>query len=277
MILIADSGSTKTTWVTVDNEGKKETCNTTGINPFMMETDEILVLLDNQFSLPHKEIDHIYYYGAGALPGKKEILECLFQKYFNTAHVEVHSDLLAAARSLCLDSEGVACILGTGSNSCYYDGKDIVSHVSPLGYILGDEGSGAVLGKNLLADVLKNQLSPAICKDFFDTYQTSAGEIIENVYRKPFPNRYLAQYTRFLSKNIDDPEIISFIERNFKAFFARNILQYPQAKDVPIHFTGSIALVFKDILNNVITDFGLKAGIVSKEPMDGLIKYHQTH
>lgn len=277
MILIADSGSTKTTWSLVDKSEKVQTCNTKGINPFMMDGTEILSLLENDFCLPAEGVQAVYYYGAGVLPGKKETLLRLLQSYFQTDHVEVYSDLVGAARSLCQDKPGIACILGTGSNSCYYDGKKVIKNISPLGYVLGDEGSGAVLGKNLIADILKNQLPEAVKQDFFNTYPVSVEEIIENVYRRPFPNRYLAQYSRFLSKNIHIPEIVALVERNFRSFFERNIMQYEQAKEYPVYFTGSIAFVFADILNKVARDFELQIGHISKEPIDGLVTYHRKN
>lgn len=277
MILIADSGSTKTDWAVLRDNGETDTYNTKGINPFMMTMDEIRELLERELSFRENKPDAIYYYGAGALPGKKEQLAGLLQDYFSTEKVEVHSDLLAAARSLCQDKEGIACILGTGSNSCYYNGKDIVENVSPLGYILGDEGSGAVLGRHLVADVLKKQLPEHICQQFFETYRVTAGEIIEHVYRKPFANRYLAQYTRFLGEHIAQPEIEDFVERHFTAFFVRNIMQYEQVRNYPVCFTGSIAFVFRNILARLCDGFGLKLGTISPAPMEGLIKYHQTN
>lgn len=277
MKLIADSGSTKTAWIRMDDDGNFESCYTTGINPFMMSMDEIQTLLDREFSLPTEGYEAVFYYGAGALPGKKELLVDLFRHHFNPEKVEVHSDLVGAARSLCQHSPGIACILGTGSNSCYYDGREVAHNVSPLGYVLGDEGSGAFLGKTLVADVLKNQLPEEICRNFYETYQVTAGDIIEQVYRKPFPNRYLAQYTHFLSRNIQLPEIASLVEKGFQAFFTRNVLQYEQTNELPVHFTGSVAFVFREILEKVALRHNLRMGTVTKEPMEGLIRYHQTN
>jgi N-acetylglucosamine kinase-like BadF-type ATPase len=146
-------------------------------------------------------------------------------RFFGNAEIHVNSDLLCAAHALCGHSPGIACILGTGSNSCYYDGNEIVCNVSPLGYVLGDEGSGNALGRKLLSDILKNQLPPTIRDLFFETYQTTTGEIIDNVYCRPFPNRYMAQFARFVSANIACPELKSLASNCFREFFQRNVLQ----------------------------------------------------
>jgi glucosamine kinase len=175
---------------------------------------------------------------------------------------------------LCQTNPGVACILGTGSNSCYYNGSEIVDNVSPLGFILGDEGSGAVLGKILIGDILKKQLSPILINDFFDTYPTSVSEILENVYRKPFPSRYLAGYTKFLSKNIRYPEIENIVIRAFHEFVTRNLLQYPGIDRKPVHFTGSIAFHFEEQLLKVIKERNLISGNIERSPMRGLVEYH---
>lgn len=273
MILIADSGSTKTTWCCVNNNSV-ETCNTSGINPFFLDTDEIKSLLNKDFTLGKAQINSIYFYGAGCLPQKKKVLFDALQHFFGVNDIHIESDLLGAARSLCQHSEGIACILGTGSNSCYYNGTEIVQNISPLGYVLGDEGSGAVLGKKLVADILKNQVSKEIQQIFFDTYNITAGEVIENVYRKPFPNRFLAQYTKFIAKHIDKPEINELVNNSFNDFFVRNILQYDKVQNLPLHFTGSIAHVFKANLEKIASNHNLKIGRILQAPIDGLVEYH---
>jgi len=278
MILIADSGSTKTTWCLVGNDKNTNRCTTGGINPFQLGLDEIVHLLETEFSLPHTDISEIWFYGAGcAFPDKNRIVSDALSRYFGVCNIQINSDLLAAAHSLCGKRPGIACILGTGSNSCYYNGQEIVQNVSPLGYVLGDEGSGNAMGKKLLSDILKKQLPETICNVFFDTYHVTPGEILDNIYRKPFPNRYLAQYARFVSTNIDCIEMQTLASNCFREFFQRNVLQYEFAKQSPIHFTGSIAFYFSEILKKTAGEFGMVVGNISQEPMNGLVEFHLTH
>jgi len=274
MILIADSGTTKTEWCLITDRGDLETVITSGINPFYQDAENISAILQKEF-IGIKKIDAIYFYGAGCINQEKQnIVKDALLNVFKVTKVFVGSDLLAAAHSLCQDRSGVVCILGTGSNSCYYNGSEIVVNVSPLGFILGDEGSGAVLGKKLIGDVLKKQLPQSLIDDFFETYQTTATAILENVYKKPFPSRYLADYTKFLSKNIKHPEIEKIVTDSFRDFVTRNLLQYSEIGQTPIHFTGSIAFYFEVQLRKVIKEQDLMLGNIEKAPMEGLIKYH---
>lgn len=274
MILIADSGTTKTEWCLITDRGDLETVITSGINPFYQDAENISAILQKEF-IGIKKIDAIYFYGAGCINQEKQnIVKDALLNVFKVTKVFVGSDLLAAAHSLCQDRSGVVCILGTGSNSCYYNGSEIVVNVSPLGFILGDEGSGAVLGKKLIGDVLKKQLPQSLIDDFFETYQTTATAILENVYKKPFPSRYLADYTKFLSKNIKHPEIEKIVTDSFRDFVTRNLLQYSEIGQTPIHFTGSIAFHFEVQLRKVIKEQDLMLGNIEKAPMEGLIKYH---
>jgi glucosamine kinase len=164
--------------------------------------------------------------------------------------------------------------MGTGSNSCYYDGSRIVSNVSPLGYILGDEGGGAVLGRKLVAAVLKKQVPKNVQEKFFHAYKLSPSEILENVYMKPFPNRFLGQFAKFISTNIDVPELQQIVNSSFDEFINRNLLQYPEAHKLPVHFTGSIAFYFKSFLEDRLVRHKLTPGIFTLTPMDNLIRYH---
>ena len=278
MILIADSGSTKVEWITLSKQGKTESVLTSGINPFYQDAANIEHILLQEFSPLIKEFDAIYFYGAGCInEEKQDVVTSALLRVFSASDIYVGSDLMAAARSLCQDKPGIACILGTGSNSCYYDGEVIVNHVSPLGFILGDEGSGAVLGKKLISDILKKQLPSGIILDFFENYHTSAAEILENVYKRPFPSRYLAGFTRFLSKNIDNPEIEEIVLSGFREFVTRNLLQYPATINSPVHFTGSVAYYFEPQLRKVFEEQNLKIGKIEPTPMKGLISYHQRN
>jgi len=275
MFLIAESGSTKTTWRLSGHNKNNDTCVTGGINPFQSGLDEISHLLETEYMLPHTQISKIWFYGAGcAFPDKNRIVAEALSRYFSISEIEINSDLLAAARSLCGHRPGIACILGTGSNSCYYNGQEIVQNISPLGYVLGDEGSGNALGRKLLADILKNQLPATIRELFFNTYHVTTGEILDHIYRKPFPNRYLAQYAHFVSANIACPEMQTLAYNCFREFFSRNVMQYETAKQLPVHFTGSIAFYFSEIIKTIAGEFGLMAGNISQEPMEGLVRYH---
>lgn len=276
MILIADSGSTKTEWSLIDNEKTIISLITVGINPYYQDAVEIVKTLQSELvshiiSAP----SHIYFYGAGCSnPEKTKIVVNSIQKVFASSTIFAGSDILAAARSLCQNKPGIACILGTGSNSCYYDGKDIIHHVPPLGYMLGDEGSGAVMGKKLISDVLKKQLPQSLIDLFFDTYQVTPEEIMDSVYKNPFPNRYLSQYTKFLSQNIHIFEIEELVIKSFNEFIYRNILQYKQASSVEIHFTGSIAYYFKPQLIKSLKSYHLTEGRITIAPSPDLIIYH---
>lgn len=273
-ILIADSGSTKTTWSLIGSDRSVESCTTGGINPFFADSEEIARLLENEFLLSRKGISALWFYGAGCVPEKKKMMFGVMSKFFDTHNIEINNDLLAAAHSLCGRAAGIACIVGTGSNSCLYDGNEIVQNVSPLGFILGDEGGGTYIGRRLLSDILKNQLPEEIRDAFFSAYPQTVGEILENVYRKPFPNRYLAQYAKFAAAHIDRPEIEALVCDAFGEFFRRNVMQYAPAKSLSIHFTGSIAFYFKDTLIKTAASFGLTVGKITQEPMQGLIEYH---
>jgi glucosamine kinase len=276
MIVIADSGSTKTTWVLFDKKtGTTHTVQTSGINPFYQDEAGILDMLKNEFLFTFSEIQEIHFYGAGcANSSVNNIVWKALSAFFGTNDIEVESDLMAAARSLCQHNAGIACILGTGSNSCYYNGKTIEQQVSPLGFILGDEGSGAVLGKRLIADILKNQLPQTVIQKFFETYKTTQREIMENIYRKPFPNRYAAQFTRFIGENMGEPSLQKLVATEFDLFFRRNVLQYTMAAELPVHFAGSIAWHFSDILKEVAQNHHLNIGKIEQAPMGGLLQYH---
>lgn len=277
MKLIADSGSTKTSWYLVtDSKNIQTGCITAGINPFFQQSSEIVKTLEAEFVLSRKHLNSIYFYGAGAAnASKKEELKKALYDYFQVENIVVESDLLAAAHSLCGTDEGIVAIMGTGSNSCHYNGKTIEHNVSPLGYILGDEGSGAVLGRQLLSDILKNQFPQHLIKLFFDTYEVTAAEILENVYRQPFPNRYMASFTKFLSSNMEEPAVKDLLMNSFSSFFQRNISQYSKAQDLPVHFTGSIAWHFRDALMKAAQKNGFTIGNITSNPLQGLIAYHK--
>lgn len=277
MILIADSGSTKTDWCLVDNGVLVKQIFTKGTNPFFQTEDEISAEVSENL-LPYLDtakVDAVWFYGAGcAFPEKNEIVRAAIARHLDVP-IEVGSDLLGAARGLCGRQPGIACILGTGSNSCFYDGKEIVSNVSPLGFILGDEGSGAVLGKMLVGDVLKNQIPAALKEEFLARYELTPAIILERVYKKPFPNRFLASLSPFLVEHLDVPEIHTLVLNGFKAFFDRNVKQYDY-KQYPVHLIGSLAYYYRPVLQEAAEQTGVRLGTIKQSPMEGLISYHSN-
>ncbi|MBP8903266.1 MAG: ATPase [Paludibacteraceae bacterium] len=279
MILIADSGSTKVDWSVVDNGKVVKRAFTKGINPFFQSEEEISNEIETTLilQLDTQDFDAVYFYGAGCTFDKVEIVKRAIQKNIKVIkEVEVSTDMLAAARGLCGYSSGIACIMGTGSNSCYYDGKNIVDNVSPLGFILGDEGSGAVLGKLFVSDLLKNQLTPGLKEKFLEQFNLTTGDIIDRVYRKPFPNRFLSTFSPFISEHLDDPGVRMLVMNSFKSFLKRNVMQYKNYDRLPIHFVGSVAFHFQEILKEAVEVMNMKPGKIIQSPMEGLIKYHSV-
>lgn len=275
MILIADSGSTKTDWCVVENGESILRFKTRGTNPFFQTEEEIGKEIEAGLlpSLKGFEPSVIYFYGAGcAFPEKNDMIRRAVNRFLPVP-VEVGSDLLAAARALCGDQPGIACIMGTGSNSCYYDGREIAKNVSPLGFILGDEGSGAVLGKLLIGDVLKDQLPPALKDQFLTQYELTPALIMDKVYRQPFPNRFLAGFSPFIREHLDEPVIWELVTRSFLAFFTRNVKQYDYFEQ-PVHLVGSVAWYYQDVLKDIAFDLGIRLGTIARSPMEGLIAYH---
>jgi N-acetylglucosamine kinase-like BadF-type ATPase len=276
MILIADSGSTKTHWCLINNSKVINEVFTDGINPFYQTALEIIALLETQLipKLDKELVSDIYFYGAGcSFPEKKLLISQALVRFFSNAMIEVQSDLLGAARGLFQREAGIACIMGTGSNSCFYDGNEITQNVSPLGFILGDEGSGAVLGKLFVADCLKNQMPEWIRDKFLDEYELTPAIILDRVYKQPFPNRFLAKFTPFLLEHIEEPAIFNLVYDSFDAFFVRNVIQYP-LDEIEVGFVGSIAHYFRDTLEIVASEHGIVVSEVVQNPMEGLVKFH---
>lgn len=276
MILIADSGSTKTEWVLV-GAGAEQTCLTEGMNPVHLSADAMADMLRMQFTLPVEQVDVLYFYGAGCIPEKRPEMERMLRGLFRVETVEVESDLTGAARALCGRDRGVACILGTGSNSCLYDGQTIVKNIPPLGFILGDEGSGAAIGKKLVGDLFKGILPPELKEEFLQEYGLTYPEIIEAVYRRPMPGRFLAGFAPFVKKHLDRPEVEAIVTGAFSEFAERNLLQYDEAIELPVSFTGSIAAHFEPQLRRAMERYGLCVGVVASAPMAGLIEYHKQN
>lgn len=278
MILIADSGSTTTNWCLLNKKGTTSLFSTSGINPFFRTSEDIESELRKDL-IPNLQqtVDKIYFYGAGIInESKKNVIRVALKRLFPATQIEINSDLLAAAHATLGRNQGIICILGTGSNSGLYNGNSIIEHVPPLGFILGDEGSGAVLGKKLLADYLKGVLPETLSKQFEMQYTTEYTEFMEHVYKKEKPNRYLAQFVPFLKQHINDPYSKKLIENSFSEFVERNIVQYSKFNDHQISFVGSVAYHFQDQLKKVLRKQHLNLGEIEKDPISGLQKYYQN-
>ena len=271
--IIADAGSTKTDWAAII-DGK--VCNRmagTGINPSVMSEDEIRKAVVEVLPLFNDASpDVVYFFGAGCRVEVAYILEKVISEFANPTHIYIYTDMLGAARSVLADKAGVVCILGTGSNSCLYDGSQIVDNIPPMGYILGDEGSGASLGRMLVGEVIKGSLMHL--KDcFFDEYNLNESVIIERVYRGSYPNKFLASFAPFLFKHRNDVKVNRLIINEFKRFVERNVSHYSRT-DLPVCFVGSIAWWFRDELTTAINESGYKLGTILQSPIEGLLEFH---
>ena len=273
MKLIAESGSTRT-----EDNHLVQRVFTEGLNPFFQTRREISrsVRLGLPESFFKKKLDQVYYYGAGCSSyEKKNILGASLVAQFKTP-IQVESDLLAAARGLFKCEAGIACILGTGSNSCFYDGKIIVKNVKAAGYILGDEGSGAVLGKLFLADLLKGLAPKELANEFHEKFRISVNDVMESVYNLPFPNRFLGTIAYFLGDYMDNEYVYNLLTNNLRSFFNRNVCQYDYI-NYPIRFVGSLAYAYPDILQEVAQEFGVEIDVIEETPMNGLIEFHSMN
>ena len=275
IILIAESSTTRTEWALVDGGDVVEHAFTSGLNPFFMTRREIShsIRLELPSQFFKRRWGHVFFYGAGCSgPEKNKIIESSLVAQFKTP-VTVNSDLLGAARGLLVRESGLACILGTGSNSCMYDGNDIVKNVPALGFILGDEGSGAALGRVFLGDALKGLAPKDLTDAFFDKYKVTRAEVLDAVLNNPAATRNLRHYSFFLSEHLDSPYVHEMIAREFRRFFERNVSQYDY-KNYPVNFVGSIATTYSEILLEVANAFGATVKKILLSSMPGLVAYH---
>lgn len=276
-ILIAESGSSKTDWRLISKKGKTMSFKTTGINPYIQSSEQILLLLTHELSWDSNKhsADKIIYYGAGASSSdqQKKISDVLKQ-FFKIKKIETHGDMMAAARSLCGNDKGVVCILGTGSNSCYYDGKKIKEQQTSLGYIAGDEGSGNFLGKRVLQYYAYNTFDAELKMAFELLFGSDIDAIIKRLYSEPFPNRYLATFVLLLRENRGHFMVENIIEDCLNDFFHHQILKYRQSWKLPLYFTGSISYEFKDVIGSLCAQYELELGKIVKSPIDDLVRYH---
>lgn len=279
MRIIADSGSTKTDWSICEANEVLQMVQTQGINPYHQSEEVIAKVIEQELKPALHSVlapdDEVIFYGAGCAneTASGRVRSVIFET-LGIESIEVCTDLLGAARALCGHSEGIACVLGTGSNSCLYDGSRIVENVPPLGYILGDEGSSAALGKRLLSDCFKNQLPPDVRDEFLSKYQLTQESVLERVYRQPLVSRFLASFTPFLADHREVPQVHKLLVESFTEFLVRNVHQYHRPW-LPIHCVGSIAYVFVHELKEAVEGIGMEMGVVMQSPMKGLVKFHQ--
>ena len=277
-ILIADSGSTKTDWIclTGDDESTQIEVQTVGLNPFHVSDNEIRGVLTHDVlpQLGDSKVEAVYFYGSGVRPEIEGRVEGLLRESFPDAKtVQAHSDLLGACRALCGDKAGIACILGTGANSCVYDGKKIVHNTPALGYILGDEGSGAVLGKHLLHDLYTGVLPHNLRLTFEKEMGLELSEIINKVYREPQANRFLASLSEFIHRHLDEEGIRQMVYNTFSDFINYHVSRYGR-HDLPLSFVGSIAFYYQEQLQLIVQMLGYPMGTILKSPLQGLVAYH---
>lgn len=275
--LIADSGATKAEWCLLKGK-KKKILFTQGISPYFMNSDQIAKMLNKELKpyLKNEVIAEIHYYGTGCgnPENVKSIRKGIKEVFTNTKKINVDHDLMGATRAVCGNEKGIACILGTGSNSCFYNGRRIVKNSPGLGYVLGDEGSGAYMGRKILQHFLYNTFDEELMDKFNLKFKTNQLEILERVYRQPLPNRYMASFAVFLSENRGHYMIENIIEDSLNDFFFNHLYKYKESWSYPINFVGGISFAFKDVLKSMCTTYGLQAGRIMKHPMEGLIEYH---
>jgi len=278
MLLIADSGSTKTSWRLVDDNKKISHYLTDGLNPYFKSQGEIVEEIKSDLIpfLPHgAKVTNIYFYGAGCSSTNKcSLIEGALTQCFPGAKATVAHDILAAARATCAHSEGIVCILGTGSNSCHFDGQKIVSVIGGLGYILGDEGSGAHMGKALLEAYLNRALPEELSRDFENKYKLGKEEIEKRVYEKPQANRFLASFSRFIEEHKKDPFLAKLIEDCLDSFLEKHVCRYPEYEKKQVHFIGSIAYYYSDFLRALCEKRKIKMGKILPYPVEELTLYH---
>ncbi len=274
--LIADSGSTKTEWCLL-TKTENIIINTQGMSPYFINEVQMETIITRDV-LPHLKkinIEEIFYYGTGcANVANVKMIKKVLQKIFTKAIIKIETDIDGAAKALCGNDKGIACILGTGSSSCYYNGKRIVKNNPGIGYILGDEGSGAYLGKKVIQYYLYNTFDEDLRARFDAKFVTNTNEILNAVYKQPLANRYLASFAIFLAENRGHYMIENIIEDGLNDFFYKHICKFSESWKLPIHFTGGISFGFKDVLAEMCHSYQLQLGNVLKNPMEGLIKYH---
>jgi N-acetylglucosamine kinase-like BadF-type ATPase len=279
MKLIADSGGTKTAWRVIDNNGNIVDIVTTGLNPYYRSAEKIKDVIEKDLVIKMKDtkIDEIQFYGAGCsnAEGCDKIRDGL-RASFPEATIEVTHDLLGVARALCKQNEGIACILGTGSNSCYYNGREIIKNIPSLGYILGDEGGGSFMGKKMLTDYLRGNIPEYLSKIFYQRFQLEKSDIEKNVYLKDNPIQFLSGFAHFILEFAEEKYMHDLIYNSFTSFLVNCIYKYHNYKDLPLHFIGGVAYNFSEILKELLNKEGLIIGNIVNNPIEELTQYHMS-
>jgi N-acetylglucosamine kinase-like BadF-type ATPase len=277
MLIIVDSGSTKADWQLIFPDGKRELVTTMGFNPFFVDEDRVEAELKKDFiyQVPVNEAKQVYFYGAGCSDKMRcDIIKGGLERIFTKADlIEVEHDLLASARACCGTEPGIACIIGTGSNTCLYDGVDVIDNITNLGYLLGDEGSGSHLGKLLIKGYFYRELPEEIEKAFVENYGSDKRAILNKIYGDA-PNVYLADFSKFYSDHKDHFYIQKLVNEAFSELVVRHVLKYNGCHELPISFVGSVAYHFRDILRMTLDEHDLKLGSVIKKPIDSLADFH---
>ncbi len=280
MILIADSGSTKTDWRLIDDNKKIHQFATQGINPYFTSSDEISLIIQNELlseiQIPLVDTTlSVFFYGAGCgSHSKKEMVRIALLKNFHQAIVEVYSDMLGAARSLCGANPGIAAILGTGANTCYYDGNNIIESTPSLGYVLGDEGSGAHIGKTFVQAFLNKEMPEALSNRFYERFNLGKQEMLDAIYKQPNPNRFLASFSKFIYQNLKEQFVVDLVANCFGQFFDKHICKYSKHKEVKLSCVGSVAFYYSNILRAVAANKGVNIETIIETPIAGLTLYH---
>lgn len=278
MILIADSGSTKTDWRWVDRDKSIHAITTQGINPNHHGKEAIQNIIQTELLSQTKGLiqpKNIFFYGAGCgSEEKNKLVKSVLSEYFKDAEILVANDLLGAAKALCGDDQGIVAILGTGSNTCFYNGNGIAEHIGGWGYILGDEGSGAHLGMTFMKDYLNDEVPESIKKKFDTSFQLSTDTIVDSVYKKPMPNRFFASFSKFIHENISEEYMKNLVKNCFRLFWEKHICKYPAEKTTNINFVGSIAFHFKDLLKETAQHYHFSINNIMKAPINSLVDYH---
>lgn len=276
MILIADSGSTKTEWYLHSDNGNTQALYSEGYNPYFVTTPYIINSLREKFQddTLNEQVSRVFFYGSGCFPDKAPVITNALAEVFYKAEVFAELDLLAAARALLGNQKGFAAILGTGTNSCVYDGQRIIQNIDSLGFILGDEGSGTHIGKAILSEYLREFMHQNLRDEFSKEFNLTKADVFHRIYDQPFPNRFCSQFTGFARKHISHPYMSTLVENSFRALFTNLITHYDNYKQYSFNCIGSVGVVFKEQLEKVAEEFGMAPGVIAQSPMEGLIRYH---
>ncbi len=277
MIIIADSGGSKIDWRFLNKDGTIGQAHSAGFNPYYQPIEHLRsIVKESLVPSVREEVSKIFYYGTGVSSEKNvKVINDAFLEFFPSAKIEVGWDLLAAARALCGHERGIACILGTGSNSCLYDGEKIIDNVANLGWILADEGSGTYMGKQIVFDYFRKEMPEGLAKQFHERFQWTREEVLEKVYQQEKPGAFLASFAKFIFQHLKEPYCYKLVYNSLSDFFENNVMKYEDYKTTKVHFVGSIGFYFSDVVRQVANDKGITVKNILEGPIAGLTLYHQ--